>query len=134
MLGNYPVDVMLLATDLDVARRFYGEVLGLPVLLEDEQFVTFGCGGDSRLVVTKSTTGTADEVTKASWRVDDLAGVVAWLRARGVTVRELPELGTVDGVADIGFALAAWFVDPANNWIGLLQPMTRPQGDELEMA
>jgi hypothetical protein len=31
------------------------------------------------------------------------------------------ELGTVDGVADIGFALAAWFVDPHHNWIGLLQ-------------
>jgi catechol-2,3-dioxygenase len=121
VLGNHPVDVMLLATDLGVARRFYGDTLGLEVLLEDEQFLTFGCGGDSRLVITKSTTGTADQVTKASWRVDDLAGEVAELRARGVQVQELPELGTVDGVADLGFALAAWFVDPHHNWIGLLQ-------------
>jgi catechol-2,3-dioxygenase len=121
MLGEHPVDVMLLATDLGVARRFYGDTLGLPVLLEDEQFLTFQCGGDTRLVVTKSTTGTADEATKASWRVDDLASEVAELRARGVQVQELPELGTVDGVADIGFALAAWFVDPHHNWIGLLQ-------------
>jgi catechol-2,3-dioxygenase len=121
MLGNHPVDVMLLATDLGEARRFYGDTLGLPVLLEDEQFVTFGCGGDSRLVVTKSTTGTADQTTKASWRVDDLAGEVADLRARGVQIQDLPDLGTVDGVADIGFALAAWFVDPQRNWIGLLQ-------------
>jgi catechol-2,3-dioxygenase len=122
MLGSYPVDVMLLATDLEVARRFYGDTLGLPVLLEDPQFLTFGCGGDSRLVVTKSTTGTAEAVTKASWRVADLAGVVAWLRARGVQVQDLAELGTVDGVADLGFALAAWFVDPHHNWVGLLQP------------
>jgi catechol-2,3-dioxygenase len=121
MLGSYPVDVMLLATDLDTARRFYGEVLGLPVLLEDEQFLTFGCGGDSRLVVTRSSTGTAEEATKACWRVDDLAGEVAWLRARGVQVQDLPELGTVDGVADVGFALAAWFTDPHHNTIGLLQ-------------
>jgi hypothetical protein len=27
----------------------------------------------------------------------------------------------VDGIADIGFALAAWFVDPDRNSIGLLQ-------------
>src|SRR6266508_2345699 len=121
MLGAHPVDVMLLATDLGVARRFYGDTLGLPVLLEDEQFLTFGCGGDSRLVVTKSTTGTADEATKASWRVDDIAGAAAELRARGVQLQDLPELGTVDGVADIGFALAAWFTDPHRNWIGLLQ-------------
>jgi catechol-2,3-dioxygenase len=121
MLGNHPVDVMLLATDLGVARSFYGDTLGLKVLLEDEQFLTFRCGGDSRLVVTHSTTGTRDEATQASWRVDDVAGEVAELRARGVQVQDLPELGTVDGVADIGFALAAWFTDPHRNWIGLLQ-------------
>jgi catechol-2,3-dioxygenase len=122
MLGSYPVDVMLLATDLGVARRFYEGTLGLDVLLADEQFVTFGCGGDSRLVITKSTTGTAEAVTKASWRVDDLAGEVAELRKRGVQIQDLPELGTVDGIADLGFALGAWFVDPHHNWIGLLQP------------
>jgi catechol-2,3-dioxygenase len=121
MLGEHPVDVMLLATDLSVARRFYGGTLGLEVLLEDEQFLTFGCGGDSRLVVTKSKTGTADQATKASWRVGDIAGEVAELRARGVKIEDLPELGTVDGIADIGFALAAWFIDPHHNSIGLLQ-------------
>jgi catechol-2,3-dioxygenase len=122
MLGSYPVDVMLLATDLGVARRFYEGTLGLDVLFADEQFVTFGCGGDSRLVVTRSTTGTAEAVTKASWRVDDLAGEVAELRKRGVQIQDLPELGTVDGIADLGFALVAWFIDPHHNWIGLLQP------------
>jgi catechol-2,3-dioxygenase len=121
MLGRHPVDVMLLATNLGVARHFYGDTLGLEVLLADEQFVTFGCGGDSRLVVTKSTTGTREEATKASWRVDDLSAEVAWLRARGVQLQDLPELGTVDGIADLGFALAAWFIDPDHNWIGLLQ-------------
>jgi catechol-2,3-dioxygenase len=121
MLGEHPVDVMLLATDLGVARRFYGGTLGLEVLLEDEQLLTFRCGGNSRLVVTKSTTGTADEATKASWRVDDIAGEVAQLRARGVEIQDLPELNTVDGVADIGFALEAWFTDPHQNSIGLLQ-------------
>ena len=76
----------------------------------------------------------------ASWRVDDLAAEVAWLRARGVQVEELPELGTVDGVADLGFALAAWFTDPDHNWIGLLQlkdpgaqaDLTRAPGTETE--
>jgi len=121
MLSDYPVDVMLLATDLGVARRFYGGTLGLEVLLEDEQFLTFRCGGDSRLVVTKSTTGTADTATKASWRVDNIAREVAQLKARGVEIEDLPELNTVDGVADIGFALAAWFTDPHKNSIGLLQ-------------
>jgi hypothetical protein len=77
--------------------------------------------GNSRLVVTRSTTGTAEQATKASWRVDDIAGEVAELRARGVQIEDLPELNAVDGIADIGFALAAWFVDPHQNSIGLLQ-------------
>jgi len=137
MLASYPVDVMLLATDLEVARRFYEGTLGLEVLLENPQFLTFGCGGDSRLVVTKSTTGPQEKTTRASWRVEDLAGEVAWLRARGVPVQDLPELGTVDGVADLGFALAAWFIDPHDNWIGLLQlkgPGMRPRGAATRAA
>jgi catechol 2,3-dioxygenase-like lactoylglutathione lyase family enzyme len=121
MLGDHPVDVMLLATDLAVARKFYAGTLGLEVLLETEQFLTFRCGGDSRLVVTKSTTGTADAATKASWRVADIAAEVAQLRARGVEIQDLPELGTTGGIADIGFALAAWFTDPHHNPLGLLQ-------------
>ena len=131
MLGSYPVDVLLLATDLEVARAFYGDTLGLEMLMSDEQFLTFRCGGDSRLVVSKSTTGTRDEATKASWRATDLAGEVAELRARGVRIQDLPELGTADGIADVGFALAAWFIDPHRNWIGLLQlkdPDMRPRG------
>jgi catechol 2,3-dioxygenase-like lactoylglutathione lyase family enzyme len=121
MLIEHPVDVMMLSTDLAVARSFYEDKLGLEVVLEDEQFLTFACGGDSRLVVTKSTVGTADEATKASWRVRDIVAEVATLRARGVEVLDLPDLNTVDGVADIGFALAAWFVDPDRNSLSLLQ-------------
>jgi catechol 2,3-dioxygenase-like lactoylglutathione lyase family enzyme len=121
MLIEHPVDVMMLSTDLAVARSFYEDKLGLEVVLEDEQFLTFACGGDSRLVITKSTVGTADEATKASWRVRDIVAEVTTLRARGVEVLDLPDLNTVDGVADIGFAFAAWFVDPDRNSLGLLQ-------------
>jgi hypothetical protein len=53
--------------------------------------------------------------------MENIADEVAWFRARGVQIEELPELDTVDGVADIGFALAAWFTDPHRTSIGLLQ-------------
>src|SRR3954454_15637438 len=112
MLGEHPVDVFLLATDLAAARRFYADTLGLEVLIADEQFLTFRCGGDSRLVVTKSTTGTKDEATQASWRVPDVAAEVADLRARGIEVKD---------AVDVGFALTAWFVDPFRNALGLLE-------------
>jgi predicted enzyme related to lactoylglutathione lyase len=123
MLANQPIDVMLLSTDLAVAKDFYGERIGLEILIENNDFLTFKCGGDSRLVLTKSSTGSTEEQTKASWRVDDLAAELAELRARGVEIEEYdgPGLKTVDGIADVGFALCAWFVDPDRNTIGLLQ-------------
>ena len=123
MLANHPIDVIILATDLGVVREFYGGKIGLEVLLESDDFLTFKCGGDSRLVITRSSTGTSEPQTKASWRVSDVAAEVAELRSRGVDVVEYDEPGlkTVDGVADVGFAFAAWFVDPNGNSIGLLQ-------------
>jgi catechol 2,3-dioxygenase-like lactoylglutathione lyase family enzyme len=123
MLANQPIDVMLLSTDLAAAKDFYGERIGLESLIENDDFLTFKCGGDSRLVLTKSSTGSTEEQTKASWRVDDLAAELAELRSRGVEIEEYdgPGLKTVDGIADVGFALSAWFVDPDRNTIGLLQ-------------
>jgi predicted enzyme related to lactoylglutathione lyase len=112
MLASHPIDPMILATDLAVARKFYGERIGLEVVIASDDFVTFGCGGDSRLVVTRSSTGTGEPQTKASWRVEDIAAEVAELRARGVEVED---------VTDAGFALVSWFVDPHGNSIGLLQ-------------
>jgi catechol-2,3-dioxygenase len=123
MLAEHPIDVMLLGTELAVAREFYAEKIGLEILIETDDFITFKCGGDSRLVVTLSATGTSEPQTKASWRVDDLAAEVSELRSRGVEVEEYDEPGlkTVDGIADVGFALSAWIVDPHGNTIGLLQ-------------
>ena len=123
MLGDHPIDVVLLATDLESSKQFYAGKLGLEVLQESEEEIIYKCGGDSRLAVTKSTTGTADEQTQAGWRVDDLAAELAELRSRGVEIQEydMPGLKTVDGVADLGFALAAWVIDPHRNALGILQ-------------
>jgi catechol-2,3-dioxygenase len=123
MLGEHPISVVLLATDLETSKDFYAGKLGLEVLIESEEAITYKCGGDSQLAVTKSTTGTADEQTQASWQVDDLAAELAELRSRGVEIQEydMPGLKTVDGVADIGFALMAWIIDPHKNALAIMQ-------------
>ncbi|HVD56177.1 MAG TPA: VOC family protein, partial [Thermoleophilaceae bacterium] len=121
--GEHPIDVVLLATDLGLSKEFYAGKLGLEILDENEEAITYKCGGESQLVVTKSTTGTADEQTQAGWRVDDLAAELTELRSRGVAIQEydMPGLKTVDGVADVGFALIAWIVDPHGNALGITQ-------------
>ena len=73
--------------------------------------------------VTKSTVGTADSQTQVSWDVSDIRAEVAELRSRGVKVEDydLPGLKTEDGIADIGFARAAWIIDPGKNALGIIQ-------------
>ena len=122
MLGDYPLQVVLLSLDLAEARTFYHDQLGLEILRESDDAITFRSGG-TPFAVTLSTVGTADEQTQASWFVDDLDAELATLRAKGVTIEEydLPGLKTVDGVADLGFARAAWIIDPHRNTLGILQ-------------
>lgn len=123
MLGDHPIHPVLLATDLAAARDFYHDRLGLEILSESEAAITFRCGGGTQLSVTKSTTGTADTQTQASWYVSDVRAEVAELRSRAVKVEDydLPGLQTHDGIADIGFAWAAWIIDPGKNALGILQ-------------
>jgi catechol 2,3-dioxygenase-like lactoylglutathione lyase family enzyme len=123
MLGEHPIHPVLLAKDLAAAREFYHDKLGLGILMESPEGITFACGGGTRLDVTRSTVGTADEQTQAGWLVDDLRAEVAELRSRGVKVEDydVPGLKTEDGIADLGFAWAAWIVDPGKNALGILQ-------------
>lgn len=123
MLGDHPIHPVLLAKDLAAARDFYHTRLGLEILSDSDAAIVFRCGGGTQVAVTKSTTGTADTQTQASWLVNDVRAEVAELRSRGVAVEEydMPGLKTHDGVADIGFAWAAWVIDPGKNALGLLQ-------------
>lgn len=123
MLSDHPIQVVLLATDLQASRDFYAQKVGLEIVSENDNAVTFQSGGGTRLTVSASTTGTSDEQTQASWQVADLASELAELRSRGVEIVELdtPELKTENGIVDTGDALHAWFVDPGKNTLGIDQ-------------
>ncbi|HJW35548.1 MAG TPA: VOC family protein [Actinomycetes bacterium] len=123
MLGEHPITPVLLAKDLAAAREFYHDRLGLEILTESDDAIVFKCGGGTHLDVTKSTVGTADEQTQASWQVQDLRAEVAELRSRGVEVQEydMPGLRTEDGIADLGFAWMAWIIDPGGNALAIMQ-------------
>jgi len=123
MLGDHPITPVLLAKDLAASREFYHDKLGLEILKEDESDIVFKCGGGTHVEVTKSTVGTADEQTQATWEVQDIRSEVGELRARGVEVEnyDLPGLKTDDGIADLELAWAAWIVDPGKNALGIVQ-------------
>ena len=88
MLSDSPISPILLATDLAASREFYRATLGLEILRENDEMVVFKAGGGTKLNVSKSTIGTADSQTQATWDVDDLQREVDELRSRGVTIEE----------------------------------------------
>lgn len=124
MLGDHLVFPIVLSTDLAMSRAFYHDTLGLDIVREDDERIMFRCGSESLLAVSLSTTGTSDTQTQLAWRVPDLARELADLRARGVSIEEYdsPNPKTRDGIADMGFAWAAWIVDPSRNVLGIIQP------------
>ncbi|MFL5726834.1 MAG: VOC family protein [Chloroflexota bacterium] len=123
MLGDCPVHPVLLAKDLDQARAFYHDKLGLEILVELDHAIHFRCGNGSKIAVSKSTTGTADSQTQIGWDVPDLRRELDELRSRGITIEDydLPDLKTVDGIADVGFAWMAWIIDPGKNALAIIE-------------
>lgn len=125
MLRDHPVFPILLSTDLAASKAFYGDTLGLELVREDEgDRLVFRSGGGTQLTISASTTGTSDTQTQVAWRVPDIRAAIADLRARGVRIEEYqaPDPVTVDGVADMGHSLAAWFIDPSRNVLAVVQP------------
>ena len=125
MLGDQLVFPILLSKDLAKSREFYHETLGLDILRHDEERIIFRCGSGSQVAVTLSTTGTSDTQTQLAWRVPDIRAELADLRVRGVRIEayDAPDPVTdADGVADMGYAWAAWFLDPSRNVLAIIQP------------
>jgi catechol 2,3-dioxygenase-like lactoylglutathione lyase family enzyme len=116
MLGNYPVAATLAVTDLDRARKFYEETLGLTAKEEQPDGVYYECGG-SPLFVYPSQFAGSNQATAASWQVDDIEKVVGALRDSGVTFEEydFPGLKTENGIATTEGFKGAWFKDPDGN-------------------
>jgi catechol 2,3-dioxygenase-like lactoylglutathione lyase family enzyme len=122
MLGSHPIHPVLLSTDLEASRSFYHDKLGLEIVVERDDAIEFRSGG-TKLAVTKSTTGTSDSQTQIGWDVDDLEAELDELRKRGVVIEEydMPGLKTEHGIADFGFALMAFIIDPSKNALSILQ-------------
>jgi hypothetical protein len=73
--------------------------------------------GAGSIGLRQSEPGTQSEQTALTFLVDDVAREVGELEGRGVTFADydLPELKTVDHIADMGAEKAAWFTDTEGN-------------------
>ena len=122
MLGATMVVATLPVTDLERAKAFYGDTLGLELVGETPAALRFRCGGVSELSLFKRP-GITTEHTLAHFEVADLEAVIRDLEAGGVEFVDYTEgpLKTTGHIAQLGPARGAWFRDPDGNTLGLRQ-------------
>ena len=120
MFREFRILAIVPATDIDRARAWYEEKLGLVPTDEPIGRLYYEApDGSSLLIVPTAFPGAKS--TAAGWDVTDIDGVISELRARGVTFidYDLPGYKTTDGVmVDRGYKMA-WFRDSEGNTLGI---------------
>ena len=112
MLSDARVVPTLAVADMERARRFYEEGLGLAVEADVVGTVRYSCGGGTALAIFERPMEPVDR-TVAAFEVEDIEREVNELRGRGVDVEDIITLP--DGVK------RAFFNDPDGNVIGMRQ-------------
>jgi catechol 2,3-dioxygenase-like lactoylglutathione lyase family enzyme len=127
MLTRAPVMTMLPVKDMERARDFYVNKLGLEAegLAADGKFVLRASGTKFGLIPKPE--GTKAEHTTVGFEVDDVAAEIRTLKSRGVAFEDydFPGFKTVDHMIVIGTDKAAWFKDTEGNILCLHQDVRK---------
>jgi catechol 2,3-dioxygenase-like lactoylglutathione lyase family enzyme len=123
MLGNKDAVANIAVKNLDTAKKFYEDTLGLtPVGAEDQEVIVFKSGNSTVYVYQSQYAGT-NKATAVTWVVgDDVGGIVQQLKAKGITFEHYDMPGiTRDGDVHIaGDMKVAWFKDPDGNILNII--------------
>ena len=110
--------------DLEVAKKFYGETLGLEVEQGGQGLRLKVAGGNPTFVYSKPDHVPAT-YTILNFPVDDIDQAVTELKAKGVKFELYPgitdHLGIARGIASNRGPDIAWFKDPSGNILSVLQ-------------
>ncbi len=107
--------------DIDAARTFYRDTLGLDVTDDEMGFLEVRVGGGNGIMIYPSDSNRPATYTMLNFPVDDIEAAVDWLAGRGVMFQrydgfEQDERGIARGM---GPAIA-WFHDPAGNVLSVM--------------
>lgn len=120
-LRDYQVMTSVAVQDIENARDFYENILGLKFMRKNVEGIVFESGGGILGIYESNAAGTSQS-TVAWWYVDDVEGMVASLKAKGVIFEkkyDLPHAKRDGEIYVISRDLrAAWFRDPDGNILG----------------
>jgi len=123
MLGNRDAVANVAVRNLETARKFYENTLGLkPIHTEGEEVIVFQ-SGNSTLNVYRSQYAGTNQATAVTWAVgEDVESIVRALKAKGVSFEHYDMPGTTHAgdVHVFGDIKVAWFKDPDGNILNLI--------------
>jgi catechol 2,3-dioxygenase-like lactoylglutathione lyase family enzyme len=127
-LSEHKVEVVIAVSDLERARLFYEDRLGLipgPVQDEEDQGVRYPCADGTQVFTYLSPQNAGKSgATLAGWFVDDLDQTIAELLSRGVTFEQYDQPGIstdARGVFDDGRLKAVWVKDADGNTFAITE-------------
>ena len=122
MLGKSDTIPMIAVKDLDRARKFYEDKLGL------KEVDDFGEGfllksGDTKLNVYRSEFAGTNKATALTFDVDDIEGEVRELKEKGIFFEKynLEGLSPKGDIYEGEGMKTAWFKDPDGNILSLIE-------------
>ncbi|HSX44585.1 MAG TPA: VOC family protein [Candidatus Saccharimonadales bacterium] len=125
MLADSPVCATIAVKDLEAAKKFYGDTLGLKDPKADPGGVLFKAGEGSAVYIYQSEFAGSNKATYAAWNVSDVKAIVDDLKGKGIEFNtfDAPGITWEDEIATMGPAKAAWFNDPDGNILNVVSGM-----------
>ena len=122
MFANTPAFSGFAVPDIDAARDFYANTLGLKVTDEEMGVLTLHLAGDRPTLVYPKPNYTPATYTILNFQVEDIDAAVDELSGRGVTFERYEGFPQDDkGVMRDNGPDIAWFKDPAGNILSVIQ-------------
>jgi catechol 2,3-dioxygenase-like lactoylglutathione lyase family enzyme len=123
MFGNTKAFSGFAVDDIEKAKQFYSETLGLEVT-EENDLLTLHIAGDRPVLVYPKPNHTPASFTILNFPVGDIEAAVDQLTARGVAFERYegtPAATDEKGIFRGGGPLIAWFTDPAGNVLSVVE-------------
>jgi catechol 2,3-dioxygenase-like lactoylglutathione lyase family enzyme len=124
MLSDKNAVANIAAKDLEMAKRFYQDILGLQLIVSNTppEVIVFK-SGNSMIIVYKSQYAGTNKATSMTWTVgDNIEEVVQALKAKGITFEhyDIPNIKLEGDIHVDGNMKVAWFKDPDGNILNLV--------------
>ena len=122
MLGNSTAIATIAVKDVQRAKKFYEDTLGLKPLESEQPEVVNYKTGNSKVLVYKSQFAGTNKATAATWELADVESTVRKLKSKGVAFEHYNFPGmTLKGDVHVAEGMkAAWFKDPDGNILALV--------------